>query len=93
MTTLYIVTRLDMEENEFETFRVAHKSYYDAVTAVIEDMNSLVDDDHPAASRHDDNPEKVDRASLEIHKIAPDEWATSDLAGFGWTVTEVTVEE
>ena len=85
MTTLYVVTRTDNQEGDSDTLRVAHKSYYDAVTAVIEDMNSLVNDD--------DAGFKVDRANLDIHKIAVDLWVTGDLVDFSWTITEVTVEE
>lgn len=90
MTTLYIVTRLDLEENEFETFRVAYKTWEAAVTEIIGDMNSLVDD-HVSGLGAD--IKKVDRENFEIHKRAPDEWATGDFLTFGWTITEVTVEE
>ena len=84
MTTLYVVTRLDMEENEFATFHVAHKTFSASLTAIIEDMNSLVDE-------HAD-VEKVTHENLDIHKVGPGEWATSDFLTFGWTITEVTVE-
>ena len=84
MTTLYVVTRTDLEEvGEIETFRLAFKTWEAAVEAIIEDITSSV---------VDEDADKVRREDLEIHKINLDEWKTDD-NNFVWTITGVDVKD